>query len=83
MLIQDMYNSVTKLCNIYNSLWDWRVLYKPPKHISVETMDPKIGLWCSLPDAWWKNLLGQQPGSNSSVRKLLLLISTASIHEKK
>ena len=32
-------------------------------------MNPKVSQWHTLPDTGWKNLIGQWPGSNSSVKK--------------
>ena len=40
----------------------------------VRQMNPKGGQWHASPDVGSKNLIGQSPGSNSLVRKLLLLI---------
>ena len=43
-------------------------------------MNPKTGQHHTLRDAEQKNLIGQQPESNSSSRKLLLFIYKGSIY---
>ena len=46
----------------------------------VKLIEPKLGQQHTSPDAGEKkNLIGQWPGSNSSVKKLLLLIFKVSI----
>ena len=40
----------------------------------VKQMNLKSGQWCTSPNAKQKNIIGQQPGSNGSVIKLLQLI---------
>ena len=43
-------------------------------------MNPVTGQWCTLLDAGQMNPTGQQPGSNISVGKLLLLIFKGGIY---
>ena len=47
---------------------------------NVRQLNQKVGLQCSLPDDVWRNLIAQQPESNSYVRKLLLLIYKSGIY---
>ena len=42
--------------------------------------NPKAGQQHTSPNAGQKNLIGQQPGSNSSIRKLLLLINKGGVY---
>ena len=43
-------------------------------------MNPKLGQQQSSPDTGWKNLIGQRPWSNSSVKNLLLLIYKGGVY---
>ena len=43
-------------------------------------MNSKLDQWQASPDAGQKNLIGQSSGSNSSVRKLRLLICKAGVY---
>ena len=45
-------------------------------------MNLKAGSRRVSPDAGWRNLISQQPGSNSSVQKLRLSIRVTSIDKK-
>ena len=42
--------------------------------VDVKANEPNDGSMASLMGAGWTNLTGQQPGSKSLIRKLLLLI---------
>ena len=46
----------------------------------VRQMNLMLGLQCASPDAGQKNSSGQQLGSKSSVRKLLLLIYKSGVY---
>ena len=60
--------------NIFTSIYQW----KP--WASVRWINPKTGQYRTSPDAGWKNLIGQQPVSNSSVSRQQLLINECGVY---
>ena len=50
--------------------------------VNISLMNPKVGQQCTSPDARQRNLISQWSGSNSSVRKILLLKSVTPIYEE-
>ena len=82
--------SITTQISLNKNLSGMEVLYEPLKHIAMETkpgevrrMIAKTDQRNTSPDAWRKNFKGQQLGSNSSVRKLLLIYKGGSYRWKR